>query len=211
MENRWEGKQGSWPNRFYATLKNSLLHPTAFFSEIAKGDNFASPILYALVNSAILIFVSALFSYAVKFHLLPTVGMKLTSPSVASGFFAGPGALAIAIFIIPFVVVGYFITAALFHMGLYIVGGVKQSFIATFRVVCYSTGAQLFAIIPFLGGIVAGIWMLVLHMIGLKIVHETDFLRAAFAVLLPVLLCCGILIFLFTGILAGGLLAALIG
>jgi hypothetical protein len=45
-------------------------------------------------------------------------------------------------------------------------------------------------IVPLCGGLVAGIWDIVLRCIGLARAHETDTCRAVLAVLLPVIVCC---------------------
>jgi hypothetical protein len=46
-------------------------------------------------------------------------------------------------------------------------------------------------VIPFCGGLIAGIWKIVLYCIGLARAHETDTGRAVIAVLLPLIICCG--------------------
>jgi hypothetical protein len=46
-------------------------------------------------------------------------------------------------------------------------------------------------VIPFCGGLVAGVWRIVLNCIGLARAHETDTGRAVFAVFLPLIVCCG--------------------
>jgi hypothetical protein len=96
-----------------------------------------------------------------------------------------------------------FVVSAILHVCLVIVGGAKQSFETTFRVVCFAEGsAGPLIIIPFCGGLITGIWKLVLYCIGLAHAHETDTGRAVIAVLLPLIVCCGgflLLIFLVLG------------
>ena len=91
-----------------------------------------------------------------------------------------------------FVVIGTFIGSAILHVCLMIVGGAKQSFETTFRVICFAEGsASPLLVIPFCGGLITGIWKIVLYCIGLARAHETDTGRAVIAVLLPLIICCG--------------------
>src|SRR5207302_206480 len=67
-----------------------------------------------------------------------------------------------------------------------------QPFETTFRVVCFAGGsANPLLVIPICGGLIAGIWKIVLYCIGFAHAHETDTGRAVLAVVLPVIVCCG--------------------
>jgi hypothetical protein len=104
----------------------------------------------------------------------------------------GLGWIVILILAPVFVVIGTFISSAILHVCLMIVGGAKQTFETTFRVVCFAEGsASPLLVIPFCGGLIAGIWKIVLYCIGLARAHETDTGRAVLAVVLPVVVCCG--------------------
>jgi hypothetical protein len=95
-----------------------------------------------------------------------------------------------------------FIASAILHVCLMIVGGAKQSFETTFRVVCFAEGSvSPLLVIPFCGGLVVGIWKIILYCIGLARAHETDTGRAVIAVLLPLIVCCGGLLLLIFGVL----------
>src|SRR5207249_2028299 len=113
----------------------------------------------------------------------------------ALGVMAGMGIGSVA-FIILFplaVVVGLFIGAAIIHLCLMIVGGAKQSFETTFRVLAFSQGSTgPLQMIPFCGGLIAAVWAVVLNCIGLARAHETETGRAVLAVFLPLIVCCGL-------------------
>jgi hypothetical protein len=85
------------------------------------------------------------------------------------------------------------IGAAIQHLFLFLLGGAKRGFIATFRVQCYASAPLVLSIAPGCGSVVGGLWALVLAIIGLSAAHGISNGRAASAVLLPVLLCCGCL------------------
>src|SRR5438105_1123807 len=97
------------------------------------------------------------------------------------------------IILVPLVVaISAFISSAILHLCLMIVGGAKQPFETTFRVVCFAGGsANPLLVIPICGGLIGGIWKIVLSCIGLARAHETDTGRAVLAVALPLIVCCG--------------------
>ena len=91
-----------------------------------------------------------------------------------------------------FVIITTFISSGIFHLCLMIVGGAKQPFETTFRVVCFAGGsANPLLVIPFCGGLIGGIWKIVLYCIGFARAHETDTGPAVLAVILPLVVCCG--------------------
>jgi hypothetical protein len=103
-----------------------------------------------------------------------------------------------------FVIIGVFIQAVILHVMLLIVGGAARGFEATTRVCSYAYAAQLAQIIPFCGGLIAAVWSLILLIVGLSEAHAIPRGKAAIAVFLPVVLCCGFLVMLFfMGALAG--------
>ena len=93
------------------------------------------------------------------------------------------------------------ITTFIIHIFLMLVGGAREGFLATFRVICYASAPELFQILPLCGGLVNIVWWIVITVIGLKEVHRTTLGRSLAAVLLPALVCCGII--LYTLMLAG--------
>ena len=86
-----------------------------------------------------------------------------------------------------------FISAAIFHGCLMLVGATDESptgFEGTLKVLCYSQIANLAAIVPILGGLVATLISLVLLVLGFTEAHRTTQGKALIAVLIPVVLCC---------------------
>ena len=88
-----------------------------------------------------------------------------------------------------------FILSAFTHLCLLLVGGAKQPFETTFRVICYCAGATspLLAI-PFCGSLLSLVWSLVVKVMGLAKAHEIQTGRALTAVLLPLICCCAFLV-----------------
>lgn len=95
-----------------------------------------------------------------------------------------------------------FIWSAVMHLFLLMVGGAANGFSATLRVVCYSQTSGLAVVIPVAGGIIQLVWGLVLQVMGLTQAHRTSGGKAAFAVIGPVVICCGCIV---AAVVASGL------
>jgi len=94
-----------------------------------------------------------------------------------------------------------FIFSVISHFLLFLVRGSKNGYEATFRVMSYSGAASLFYVIPFIGGVVAGLWNIVLFVLGLSRAHDIGVLRVVFAIIfLPI-----ILLIIFTLVIIGSL------
>jgi len=84
-----------------------------------------------------------------------------------------------------------FIWSAVVHLFLAMVGAAPKGFTATLRVVCYSQTASVAVLIPIVGGLIQVVWSLVIQVIGLSQAHRVSGGKATFAVIAPLLLCCG--------------------
>ncbi len=164
-----------------------LSKPGVAFTAMKREGGLGEPLLYTVVGSSFGIIVYFLFAL-----LMPS--LMTFSDRNGLGRFVGTGVGSVALIILApiFAVIGAFISAAIFHVCLMIVGGAKQSFETTFRVVCFATGSiDPLLIIPFCGGFIVAVWKIVLYCIGFARAHETDSGRAVVAVLLPLIICCG--------------------
>jgi len=76
-------------------------------------------------------------------------------------------------------------TSLILHLLLSVVGGGKKGFEATFRAVCYSQASQFWALIPYVGGLVATLWLVVVQLIGIREIHKVSYARVVIAFLIP--------------------------
>jgi hypothetical protein len=185
----WDDRQQKgFFGAFVETLQMVLTRPSEAFMAMKREGGFGEPLIYALVGGCVGGIVSFLFSVG-----LQSLGI-FAGRRNAFGAMAGLG-IGSAAFIILFpvaIVVGLFIGSAIVHLCLMIVGGAKQSFETTFRVLAFSQGSTgVLQVIPFCGGLIAAVWGLVVICIGLAQAHETETGRAVLAVILPVIVCCG--------------------
>ena len=172
------------------TWLQAVFNPVTFFSKMVPEGGIGGPLLYGFIMGEIGLLVALVWQ-----------GMSVFVPSFMDrgefGYFGTQMAgMTFLFFISPILVIfGLFVATAILHLCLIIVGGANRGFETTFRIVCYATSAQLWSIVPFCGGFVAGIWNLVLQIIGLREAHETTTGRAVLAVFLPAIVCCGLTFF----------------
>jgi hypothetical protein len=194
----WEHRQErGFANAFIETLAMVLTKPDLAFRTMKTEGGLAEPLVYALIGGCVGGIVSLLLSLGLQSMGL-FAGQRDTFAALAG---VGVGSIALIILVPVLFVIGLFIGAAIVHLCLMIVGGANKSFETTFRVLAFSHGSTgPLQIIPVCGGLIAGVWALIVNCIGLARAHETSTGRATLAVLLPVIVCCGgglLLLFLF--------------
>ena len=164
-----------------------LTRPSEAFTAMKREGGLGEPLLYAIIGGSFgLVFY---FIYHLAFQSL---GLFANRPNpLAHLVGASIGGVILIIFVPVIVAIGAFLNAAILHVCLMIVGGAKQPFETTFRVICFASGSVFpLMVVPLCGGFIAGVWDIVLRCIGLARAHETDTGRAVLAVLLPVIVCC---------------------
>jgi hypothetical protein len=174
-------------NAFIETLQMVLSKPAVAFTAMKREGGLGEPLLYAIIGGTFGVIFALIYNFVLRSF---TLFSDRHNPF--AHFLGGLGWIVLLILTPIFIVIGAFIGSAIFHICLMIVGGAKQSFETTFRVICFAGGSvNPLLVIPFCGGLIVGIWKIVLYCIGLARAHETDTGRAVLAVLLPVIVCCG--------------------
>jgi hypothetical protein len=199
----WE-HDGPAVQRFIDTVKAVLTDPTNTFATMKREGGLQNPLVYYVIGVLIASAGLILWSFM-------RIGMPM------GGDMGGGGAAALGVWLficIPlFQLVGIFIASGIYHLVLGLLGGRNYPFETTFRVVAYASGSTLpLAIIPICGGFIGGIWGLVCTIIGLAQAQETSIGKAAGAVLIPLVICCGIVIlfwFVIIALIVGGTAAGL--
>jgi hypothetical protein len=164
------------------TVRQSLFSPKEFFAGLPRHGGLLNPLFYALIVGTVGSMVGYLWSIAF-------------STSVGSAMSLSRGATVGLAFLIPLLVfMGLVVAAGLLHVSLFLVGGANEDFEATFRVVCYSTSADLFAVFPLIGGFIGLIWKIYITVIGVREAHGISTGRSVLALSLPSLVCCGLVL-----------------
>lgn len=197
-------------NAFVETIKLFVTNPVEAWRLTKEKGDYAEPLIFAILVSWIGIAVSGLwsglFGQAWTAFLPPELKENL-----GEALATNTAAILIQVGLAPvFVLIGLFVGAAVYHVAFLIVGATKDStagFEGTFRAVAYSSVSQLANVIPFVGGLAAVVWNLILVVLGVVRIHRTSQGKAIAGVLIPLLLCC-VCIFVAIAAVVGGLAAA---
>ncbi len=184
----WEDRQrlGFLP-AFSQTWSDSVFRPAEFFRRAPKTGNVGAALLYAILIVTTSGLLSIFWQYLFWDRFSNWQDLESIIGQEISRDILGVWALLLPFFAI----ISLFISSFIFHLCLMIVGSSKNGYESTLRGLCYSYGPYLFVLIPFCGGLIAGVWTFVLMIIGWRELHESTTGRVLFAVLLPFILCCG--------------------
>jgi hypothetical protein len=186
----WDQRQQKgFFSAFIETLQMVLTRPAEAFTVMKQEGGFGEPLLYAVIGGSVGAIVS--FLYSIFLHSFGMFAGQRNALGAMAGM--GIGSVAFIIFIPLAIVIGLFIGTAIIHLCLMIVGGANQPFETTFRVLAFAHGSTgVLQLIPICGGLIAGVWAIVINCIGLARAHETDTGRAVLAIFLPLIVCCGL-------------------
>jgi hypothetical protein len=191
--------EGGFFGAFFRTTKDVLFSPVRFFRKTSAGEGYGFPLIYGLITGIVGMAGTVIWQYilfAQLFHFW-------TPPDIPYGV-----ELFVATLVLPLAVLMFlFLGTVVSHICLILVGGNKMGFRQTFRAMAYSYAAQLFGIIPFIGGTLGSIYTLILFIIGVKEGHGISAARAILAVLFPliVIVILGIIAAIFIPLFVGSL------
>jgi hypothetical protein len=183
----WERRERfGFLNALYLTVKDVLVAPGHFFHQMPSRVGLLQPLLFAVVIGAIATFFGWMWSLAGSSLQL----MVAEDMGEVGEVLQGPWWSFVLFLFSPVIVaVGILVKAALIHLLLMLLGGNKLGFEATFRVAAYAEATSILGLLPFCGSVLGTVWGLVVVIVGLYSIHETDPWRAIVAVLLPMMLC----------------------
>lgn len=186
----WEDRErvGLWPG-IYRSFRDVLLSPAGFFRHLHHHNGLREPLAMGLLFGSLGVMLSLFWDFAMAVW----------------GFGSGINGLAsrlnitllfpLLLVLSPLIVAAaLFVMSGVLHILLLTVGGGKNGFEGTFRVFAYGQATQILGAIPFLGGVLAGIWFLVVLIVGLREIHETTYARVILAFLLVTVLGVAVLV-----------------
>ncbi|MDK2970976.1 MAG: hypothetical protein PWP23_731 [Candidatus Sumerlaeota bacterium] len=209
----WEDPNLGLVSRLVETVKPVFARPTEFFRTMRLEGDFLKPLYFGVIMSSVVAFAVMLLQVVIQgITLIPALASGRNTEDAIAGFAIFAGTMLCTLVLTPlFAAGGLFMQAGILHLCLMIVGGANKGFEATFRVCCYAAAINLLAIIPCVGGYIAGPWMIVAQILGVINTHETDTWRGVMAVLLPIIVCCGGMLLLVALVIGVGGVAAALG
>ena len=220
-----EGPRIPWEDRdrlgyvdaLVETVKLLIMSPGEAFSRLRADGELIWPLIFGLIFSwfgqCFNQLWNVLFGEALRGMMSGFQGIEgfesfalYTGSNVLSAIFS------IALWPI-FFLIGIFIGTAILHLCLMVVGATTDApmgFEGTLKVVAYSQIANLAAVVPLAGGLIAPVIGLILMAVGFAKVHQTTQGKAIVAVLIPVAFCCLCCVVFIFAALGSGFLAALV-
>jgi hypothetical protein len=209
--NPWERRDEVGVSQgFVEALKLFIVSPTEAFGQTRRRGDYASPLLFAIVVGWVGVLIAKIWETLFGMSILSTFPPEVREqlPFLVGGSSFG---LVLSLILAPiYILVALFVWSALLHLCLVLVGGLKDSsagFEGTFRVVSYTTVAQLGSLVPVLGSVITLIWSIILGVIGITSLHKSSQGQAIAALLIPLALCC-LCVFFFLMTIGAGLMAA---
>lgn len=188
------GRQGFFPS-LWQTWREATLTPNALFPRIPASGVIVWPLFYAVLFWWLQTIANALIQQPLLRASMATMPAQIRNRMEM--FQVTPEAVLAQLLIGPFLIVALILlSSAVFHGILYLLNGARPEFVVTVRTVCYTEGAYVAYLIPVVGPLIYVVWWLALTIIGLARAHQTETWRSAFAVLLPAVVCCGVMVVL---------------
>jgi len=176
------------------TTVQVLRAPGDFYRRMRPSGGVGGALAYAVIVAYVGFVATVLYDWifqSVVGAQAPDLGLGPEFER-ASAMLQGGGGRVLQLVVAPFgLAAAVVIGAALDHVALMLLSGARRGFDSTFRVCAFARAANVIALVPLCGSVVAAVWVVVLTIIGLSAVHGISWQKATAAVLLPlVLFCC---------------------
>jgi hypothetical protein len=177
---------------WWMTWKEVMFNPDPFFRRLKPDGETKDALLYAWVTSLIIIvpnFLLQAYNYD-QFHQSLKILFKGDAPSWLEHVSRWEWAAMLTLPPIVLFPVGFYLGAAVTHLGCLVWSANKNGFGATARTMGYSQSATVAAVIPVVGGLLV-LYVLALNVIGIARTQDVTIARATGATLtIPLLLSC---------------------
>ncbi len=190
-----ETKKGFDINRYMDTerIKRVVKLDNAVYKEIRDDSKAFVPALKVLYLSTLIpllfSFLYTLDTYFFHYNFLVNLGGYFGSvfgfQSIVILFFGMIVSLVMTVIFLP---IGWFIGTGILHLIAKALGG-KSSFKGYMYALGYTTAPRVLAFIPFLGGIIGGLWSLVCVVVATRETQEFSTGKAILTLAIPVIAC----------------------
>lgn len=170
------------------TAKQVTFSPKAFFRHTAREGGLREPLAFGILFGSIGLMLELFWHFLLGEESLSSVNINFLGEYGAGAVF-----LAAAVLCPVAATAIICVTSLMVHFLLTVVRGGRKGFEATFRVVSYAQAAQGWTLIPYVGGLVATLWLMIVHLVGVREIHEVSYTRVIIAFLIPAVLAVGVL------------------
>jgi hypothetical protein len=203
VEPAWEKREElGWLRALTETVAALLGRPQTVFPSMPQTGGYWGPLWFLLITGTLSGWVAVVYQYVI---------VKVNPESLGDAFKTVPGVTLDAIFavfcvLLPLgLVIGALVTCGLYHVALMLLSKTPVKFETTFRVYCYAWGAaSVFQLLPMCGGYIYPFFAIYLTILGFRDAQKASTPVAVCAVLLPMLLCCGLAMLMGFGAAAAG-------
>ncbi|MBN2033927.1 MAG: YIP1 family protein [Deltaproteobacteria bacterium] len=162
------------------SLKGVLFSPSRFFRKTAVNGGIKEPLAFGIMMGSLGMMFEISWQGVMRFRDLPSLSQEYFGDFRFGFLIMG------IVLLCPVISTIFICTAGLvLHFLLTLLRAGKSGFEATLRAVCYSQATQIWAVIPFLGSFLAGIWLMAVTVVSLKEIHNTTYARVILALLIP--------------------------
>jgi hypothetical protein len=168
----WERPGSGVLGALWETLLLSLVKPGQLFRQMSPAAPAGRPAYRGVLHP---------LTYLCTLVLLMSVAVFLYMLSMGAGLLALTSVGRLVLYSAVLV----FVHSLLAHLLLVVMRGARARFVTTFRVVCYSAGAQVLGLVPIFGGILVLGWGLALVSVGIVTHHRASWPKAIAAAAVP--------------------------
>lgn len=173
----------------FLTARQVTFSPRKYFKNTLTEGGLREPLAFGILFGSIGLMLELFWQFVAGEGSLSSIDLGFTGDYGTSLVFLAATVLCP---LAATLIIG--VTSLILHLLLSVVGGGKKGFEATFRAVCYSQAAQAWALIPYVGGLVATLWLVAVQFIGIREIHEVSYTRVFIAFLIPAVLLVAVLL-----------------
>ena len=171
----------------FKTWKEVMFNPLEFYQKMPKKIRYKEPSLFFLKIQAItmgLVYLILLLIGTFIFLIIGAAGGETLK--ITGGIYGIILLIALAVFpiLLLFSWGMLFVSSGITHLFVLIFGG-KQKYVETFKAVAYSMSPAIFSIIPIVNW-AAGIYTIVLQVMGIKFRQKLSWGKSVAVVLIPI-------------------------
>jgi hypothetical protein len=184
----------------FSTFREVLFEPGPTFERLPRNGRLMNATVFYATISGFYLLLNLLFEAAILPISLSSKEFQQNEIPVWAWFVGLP-----IVFVLAWLLtVGMnFVAAGIYHLCLMMVGGARNGYETTYKVVSYSNCAVLFSLVPCLGSLATLGFFFTCSIIGLARAHRTEGWKAAVAMLLPAAICCVLVVAVYGAMIAG--------